>query len=112
MVKETHDLTGIVRDSFGDSPALADELLSLVLAGTKCATCWDAATDGPSLVGSLVVIVDSTGVDRALIRILSIVASRFCDVTEEFAFTEGEGDRSLAYWRKAHQEFFERTGKL
>jgi uncharacterized protein YhfF len=28
--------------SFGDSPALADELAALVLAGRKRATCWAA----------------------------------------------------------------------
>ena len=31
---------------FGDSPALADELLALVLAGKKTATCWAASEGG------------------------------------------------------------------
>ena len=29
--------------AFGDSPAMADELLHLVLNGRKTATCWAAA---------------------------------------------------------------------
>jgi uncharacterized protein YhfF len=32
--------------SFGDNPALADELADLVLRGLKRATCW-AASQGP-----------------------------------------------------------------
>jgi len=31
------------------------------------------------------------------------------DVDERFAHEEGEGDRSLEYWRKAHWRFFSRT---
>jgi uncharacterized protein YhfF len=30
---------------FGDGPELADELLALILAGKKTATCW-SATEG------------------------------------------------------------------
>ena len=31
---------------------------------------------------------------------------KFNEVTKEHAYEEGEGDRSLEYWRKAHKEFF------
>lgn len=30
----------------------------------------------------------------------------FCEVSAEHAFKEGEGDRSLTYWRRVHEEFF------
>jgi uncharacterized protein YhfF len=30
-------------------------------------------------------------------------------VDEEFAYSEGEGDRSLEYWRKAHIRYFKRV---
>jgi uncharacterized protein YhfF len=32
----------------------------------------------------------------------------FDQVSAEFAATEGEGDGSLAYWRRAHEAFFGR----
>ena len=32
----------------------------------------------------------------------------FDEVSAEHAAAEGEGDRSLAYWRRAHQRFWER----
>ncbi|MBE5902509.1 MAG: ASCH domain-containing protein, partial [Lachnospiraceae bacterium] len=31
----------------------------------------------------------------------------FKDVTAEHAYKEGEGDRSLEYWRQVHKEFLE-----
>lgn len=30
----------------------------------------------------------------------------FFDVSAEHAFKEGEGDQSLDYWRKVHQDFW------
>ena len=30
----------------------------------------------------------------------------FDEVSEEHAYKEGEGDRSLAYWRDVHEDFF------
>jgi uncharacterized protein YhfF len=39
---------------------------------------------------------------------LSII--RFDEMSPELAALEGEGDLSLAYWRSAHQAFFEREG--
>ena len=40
----------------------------------------------------------------------------FDEVSAEHAFREGEGDRSLAYWKKVHREAFtpdyEAAGKL
>jgi uncharacterized protein YhfF len=30
----------------------------------------------------------------------------FNEVPERFAYDEGEGDRSLVYWREAHRNYF------
>jgi uncharacterized protein YhfF len=30
------------------------------------------------------------------------------EVDETFAYDEGEGDRTLAYWRQAHRTYFDR----
>ena len=32
-------------------------------------------------------------------------------ITEEHAWKEGEGDRTLAYWRKVHTDFFKHVYK-
>jgi uncharacterized protein YhfF len=54
--------------SFGDSPALADELAALVLAGMKTATC-SAINDGAStLVGKRMVGLSGSGQPLAVIE--------------------------------------------
>ena len=37
---------------------------------------------------------------------------RYNEVDAAFAHEEGEGDRSLAYWREAHRNYFGRQGKF
>ena len=58
--------------SFGDTPALADELLALVLAGRKTATC-SAARDGKQTeVGRRWVVRDGAGRPRVVIETTEI----------------------------------------
>jgi uncharacterized protein YhfF len=98
------------RFSFGDSPELADELAELVLAGKKRATCW-AASEGPKTrVGKQWVVLDGTGAQRAVIETIELTQRRFDEVDEAFAFDEGEDDRTLASWRRAHRNYFGRQG--
>jgi uncharacterized protein YhfF len=98
------------RFSFGDSPALADELADLVLSGRKRATCW-AVSDGPiASVGKRMVMLDEARIPRAVLETVELVQRRFSEIDERFAFDEGEGDRTLTYWRTAHQSYFQRQG--
>jgi hypothetical protein len=55
--------------AFGDSPALADKLLDLVLIGKKTATCW-AASEGMKGVeiGKRWIVKDGQGRARAISR--------------------------------------------
>ena len=98
--------------SFGDSPALADELASLVLAGSKRATCWAAADGMLTRVGKRMVMLDGSGVALAVIETLELVQRRFNEVDAAFACDEGEGDRSLAFWQQAHRAYFTRRGQF
>src|ERR1700747_3073289 len=91
--------------SFGDSPALADELAALVLAGVKTATCWAASDSALTGIGKGRVVEDGSGVPVAVIQTIELFQRRFNEVEEAFAFDEGEGDRSLAHWRREHQRF-------
>lgn len=95
--------------AFGDSPQLADELLALVLEGKKRATCW-AVVEGMkgAELGKCMVVLDGSGRPRAVLRTLELTKRRFDEVDASFAFDEGEGDRSLDYWRGAHQRYFTR----
>jgi uncharacterized protein YhfF len=98
--------------SFGDGPELANELLELVLSGTKCATCW-AESQGllSAEVGKMMVVLDGQGVPKAVVKTIELTKRRFEEVDEAFAYDEGEGDRSLQYWREAHTRYFKRLGR-
>ncbi|MGQ8776733.1 ASCH domain-containing protein [Serratia sp. NA_112.1] len=106
---------GASRWQFGDSPALADELLQRVLDGDKTATCGSYVAyqqEKSPLVGDYNVILNGRGEPACVIRTLSLKLVRFCDVTAEMAANEGEGDKSLAFWRQEHQAFFVREGSF
>ena len=101
--------------AFGDSPEMANELLALVIAGTKTATCG-ALRDFPEgsqampVMGRRDVVLDGKGNRAAVIETLEVAIRRFDEVDEAFARDEGEGFRTMADWRKGHQEYFERNG--
>jgi uncharacterized protein YhfF len=97
--------------TFGDGPELADELLALVLAGKKTATCWDAAEGLKGAeVGKPMVVKDSVGASRAVLETVELTQRRFDEVDAAFAHDEGEDDRTLESWRAAHQRYFTRNG--
>jgi uncharacterized protein YhfF len=101
--------------SFGNSPEMADELLALVLAGVKTATCG-ALRDFPEgsparpAVGRRDVVLDGRGRRAAVIETVEVIVRRFDEVDKSFAFDEGEGFRTLADWRSGHQRYFARNG--
>lgn len=100
--------------AFGDSPRLADELLGLVLAGTKTATAsavWEYEAAGEPLPrpGDLSIVLDGAGEPRALLRTTDVTTVPFEDVTAEHADAEGEDDRTLESWRTEHERYWRRT---
>ena len=100
--------------AFGADPEQADELLALVLDGTKTATAsarWEYEAEGEELPrpGDLSIVLDGAGHPRALVRTTSVEVVPFRDVTAEHARAEGEGDLSLAHWREVHERFFTAT---
>ncbi|KJP15366.1 cytoplasmic protein [Klebsiella aerogenes] len=98
----------------GDSPELASELANLIKKGIKTASCGSFASyqqeESAPRIGSYNIIIDGQNVPVCVIRLVSLQLVRFCDINEEFARKEGEGDLSLEYWKKEHQRFFIREG--
>ena len=97
--------------SFGASAADADELLALVLAGTKTGTAgalasYQAEGEPVPRAGDLSIILDGQGEPRALIVTTEVSLCPFDEVGAEHAAAEGEGDRSRAHWRAVHWRFF------
>jgi uncharacterized protein YhfF len=105
------DWRTLARFPFGDGPELADELLDLILIGRKRATCWSAAEGMKNTaVGGHWVVEDGQGRPRAVLKTVALTQQRFDQVDADFAAAEGEGDRTLAYWRDAHCGYFTRNG--
>ena len=86
--------------SFGDSPEMADELASLVIAGKKRATCGSFASyqaeERPVTPGAVHIVLNGAGEAVCVIRTLSLRLIRFNEMSAELAALEGEGDLSLA----------------
>ncbi len=97
--------------AFGATPAHADGLLELVLAGVKTGTAsslWDYEHSGEPLPaeGDFSIILDGSEAPRAVIETTSIRIVPFDEVDAEHASAEGEGDRTLGYWRDVHERFW------
>ena len=98
---------------FGYGREQGDRLLDCVVNGPKRATTGALATyehDGDPIpsAGDFSVVTDGSGVARCVIRTTSVEIVAFESVDAAFAFDEGEGDRSLEYWRSVHWDYFSR----
>ena len=93
---------------------MADELLDLVLAGTKRATAgsvadYDAEGDVVPEVGDFEIVTDGELRPRAVLQFTHVRIGPLSSVDDQFAFDEGEGDRTRDYWLAEHTDFFART---
>ena len=94
--------------AFGDDP---DTLAELVRTGVKTATASAypfyelEGVDLPK-AGEYSVILNTKDEAVCIIRTTKVYVTPYCEVTAEQAWKEGEGDRSLDYWRRVHEAFF------
>jgi uncharacterized protein YhfF len=103
--------TEYVAWAFGNTKEMADYLAQLVLEGKKTATAsnyllYEIEKDALPSVGLYNIILDGNGEPVAIAITTSVEVVPFDEVTEEHAYLEGEGDRTLMYWREVHEDFF------
>lgn len=103
-----------VAEQLGDNPRLANELGQLILQGVKTATCsalWEWEAEGNPLpeVGLKTIVLDGKNEPLCIIETTEVTIRPFNEVDEQFAYEEGEGDRSLTSWREGHWRFFSRV---
>lgn len=114
QMRQTTIDRGYTAEAWGDHPALADELGTLIAAGTKTATCgalWDYEAEGDPLptVGLLTVVLNGSGDPLCIIETTEVAIRSYGEVDAQFAYEEGEDDRSLASWQEGHRRFFTRV---
>nr|WP_289038033.1 ASCH domain-containing protein [uncultured Allobacillus sp.] len=103
--------------AFGDSKEMADELAELVLEGKKTATSsnytlYELEKEELPYVGLINIILDGDGNAVAIVETTSVEIVPFDEVTAEHAYLEGEGDRTLRYWRDVHEDFFKKEFEM
>lgn len=98
---------------FCDNEKDANECAELVLQKEKRATAsslWWYEVSGETLpkVNDVYIVTDWNGTELCVIQIEKIEITPFNKISQEFAQTEGEGDKSLEYWKKVHWEYYQR----
>lgn len=88
-----------------------DFLAKLTLAGTKTATAsaypmYQYEQCELPQVGEYNLILDTSGAAVCITKTTCVTVVPFRQVTAEHAYKEGEGDRSLSYWRAVHATVF------
>lgn len=94
-----------------DNKKDADECAVLVVSKIKQATSpsvWWFEKNNESLpkVGDLAIVTDWEGIPKAIVKTTRVEVVKFKDISPEYARIEGEGDGSLAYWKKVHWEYY------
>ena len=96
---------------FGFPGELRDRLNAAILSGEKTATSSlrvEYALDEEPLPrpGERLVVLDSQQRPVAVIEIVAVHVTPLGEVGLDVALAEGEGFRSVAEWRRAHEEFW------
>ena len=108
--------TSFTAEHFCSDEENANICSELIRAGIKTAGCsmkyWYENGDAPMpRVGHLQVVTDWYGNPTSIIETVSVSECKFSEVTADFAKAEGEGDKSLDWWRNAHWDFFSKECK-
>jgi uncharacterized protein YhfF len=98
---------------FCDNEKDANECAELVVKGVKQATAtslWWYEKNNEDLPkkGDQSIITDWDGNAKAIIETTKVDHTPYNEITAEFAKIEGEGDKSLEYWKKVHKAFYKR----
>lgn len=98
---------------FCDNKKDANECAELVVKKIKQATCssltwFEKENEKLPEKGDLDIITTWNGEAIAIIETTEVEQITYKNISKEFAKAEGEGDKSLEYWKKVHWAFFTR----
>ena len=100
-------------EHFCDNEEDANECAKLVKKGVKRATTdslLGLQYRGERLpkIGDFIVVTNWEEVAQCIIEITKVRLKPFFSIDEEYARLEGEGDKSLAHWKKIHWDYYTR----
>ncbi|QGZ48150.1 MULTISPECIES: ASCH domain-containing protein [Streptomyces] len=90
---------------------LRDQLVAAVLRGEKVSTTgllaeYEVENEELPEVGERSALIDSDGREVAVVEVTEVRVLPLGDVDLRHALDEGEGHRSVAEWRAAHERFW------
>ena len=100
-----------VSAAFAGNRKITDGLIALYLAGKKTAgsgLVGDYLTAGDPLprVGDYWIVLDSRSRPRLLLKTVRVEINLFKKIPKRIAVAEGEGDLSVASWKRVHGRFY------
>lgn len=99
---------------FCDNQSDANECAELALAGVKRATTtsllWleQSKAEPMPKVGDVNIVTDWHGKAVCVIETIAVAIRSFREIDSDYAYLEGEGDKSLSYWQDVHWAYYQR----
>lgn len=98
-------------ESYSDDKELSKEICELILSNEKQATSsllyWSQNYDVDiAKVNDLEMVIDASGKFYCIVLKTAVKIVAYKDITAEHAFLEGEGDKTLEYYKEAHSHYF------
>lgn len=90
-----------------DADACAELVLKKIKQATSPSVWWfqKNSLEFPK-IGDLAIVTNWNEEPKAIIRTKKVEIVKYENVTALYAFIEGEGDISLAYWKKVHWDYY------
>ncbi|RKF20084.1 ASCH domain-containing protein [Alginatibacterium sediminis] len=109
---EREAIPQLIAEHFCNDEYNANICAELILLGQKQATCslkagFDIDNEALPQVGGLTVVLNWAQQPICIVKLVDVTLCAFDNVSPDFAFAEGEGDRSYEWWREAHERFFQ-----
>jgi len=98
---------------FGDNEIDANTLADLTKKGLKKATShsllgFQNRNEKLPKIGDFIVVTNWGGEAQCIVRVTSVKLKPYFSIDTSYAQIEGEGDKSLDYWRKTHWNYYTR----
>lgn len=100
-------------ERFCDNEKDANECATLVEKGIKKATTHSLLglqlrNEPLPKIGDFRIVTDWAGQAKCIVRTTAVKLKPLFSIDEAYAQKEGEGDKSLAYWKTTHVAYYER----
>ena len=111
--KEKSEIKNISADHFCSDKENANICAELVLSGIKTASCslkesYKYTNYDIPMAGDLLIVTSWDHAPICIVELTETKEVKFSEVKDLHAHKEGEGDKSLSWWNKAHVDFFTR----